>query len=141
METLTLALRVGLSLACVLGLVWLFSKGAIRTGGRSGAARTAMQVVARQSLSRTSSVAVVRIGERALVLGVTEHQVTLLTEADAAVVAPATETVQRAPVEATVVRPAPHAVPAPRSALAGSALSPATWAQAIDVLRERTIRR
>jgi flagellar protein FliO/FliZ len=142
METFTLALRVGLSLACVLGLVWLFSKGALKAGGRASSGRGAVQLLARQSLSRTSSVAVVQVGERALVLGVTEQHVTLLTEADAAAVAPAQETVQRTPVEATRARPAAAtAVPMPRSPLAGSALSPATWTQAIDALRERTIRR
>ena len=142
METVTLALRVGLSLACVLGLVWLFSKGALKAGGRAGSGRGAVQVLARQSLSRTSSVAVVQVGERALVLGVTEQQVTLLTEADAAAVAAPQETVQRTPVETTEARHVTSpALPAPRNALAGSALSPATWTQAIEALRERTIRR
>ena len=142
METVTLALRVGLSLACVLGLVWLFSKGALKAGGRAGSGRGAVQLLARQSLSRSSSVAVVQVGERALVLGVTEQHVTLLTEADASAVVAPQETVQRTPVETTDVRPVTTpALPQPRSPLAGSALSPATWTQAIDTLRERTIRR
>jgi flagellar protein FliO/FliZ len=40
-------------------------------------------VVQRQPLSRTSSVAVVTVGSRVLVLGTTEQQVQLLTELDA----------------------------------------------------------
>jgi flagellar protein FliO/FliZ len=142
METVTLALRVGLSLACVLGLVWLFSKGALKAGGRAGTGRGAFLHLARQSLSRTSSVAVVQVGERALVLGVTEQHVTLLTEADAAALVAPQETVQRTPVETTEVRQVTSpALGGPRSALAGSALSPATWTQAIEALRERSIRR
>ncbi|GAB2693835.1 FliO/MopB family protein [Thalassiella azotivora] len=179
METLGLVLRVGLSLACVLGLVWLFSKGALKGGlGTRPSARGRVQLLARQQLSRSGSVAVVQVGGRALVLGVTEQQVTLLTETDLdAVVAPepsearddvtaslvaavptSTDAADTPPAaHGTVTDPAassdpapsagPSAVPAPRtpsapsSALAGSALSPATWAQAVEVLREKTTRR
>ncbi|MER7280217.1 flagellar biosynthetic protein FliO [Dactylosporangium sp. NPDC000244] len=50
-------------------------------GGRSGGAVT---VVARQQLSRGSSVAVVKVADRALVLGVSDAGVSLLADADAA---------------------------------------------------------
>lgn len=161
METLGLALRVGLSLACVLGLVWLFSKGVLKGAPKGVAGRGRVQVLARQALSRTSSVAVVQVGETALVLGVTEQQVTLLTQTGLeAVQAPATADVRTVvyptstevagvptPAIAVTARPAPasaaqsagHAPP--RSLLAGSALSPATWTQALDALREKTVRR
>lgn len=161
METLGLALRVGLSLACVLGLVWLFSKGVLKGAPRSGAGRGRVHVLARQALSRTSSVAVVQVGETALVLGVTEQQVTLLTETELeAVQVPATADVRTvldpaSPEIARVTMPTvtatARAVPVPavpafaasasRSLLAGSALSPATWTQALDALREKTVRR
>jgi flagellar protein FliO/FliZ len=158
MESLGLALRVGLSLACVLGLVWLFSKGMLKGGRRSSGSAAAVEVLARQSLTRASSLTVVRIGERALVLGVTEQQVTLLSEADVASLAapvpaailpavappvlpsmPASVPVQQRTTTAPVELPA--AVTEARGALAGSALSPATWSQAVEALRERTTRR
>ncbi|MFI5911190.1 flagellar biosynthetic protein FliO [Dactylosporangium sp. NPDC051541] len=50
-------------------------------GSRSGGALT---VVARQQLSRGSSVAVVKVADRALVLGVSDAGVSLLADADAA---------------------------------------------------------
>jgi len=39
-----------------------------------------LQVIARQTLGRHSSVTVVRAGDKALILGVTENQISLLTE-------------------------------------------------------------
>lgn len=83
-----LVLRVAVSLAAVLGLLWWLAR---RTGGRPGAGkrgggllrpRTSLQlaVVGRQSLGGRSSVALVAVGERRLLLGVSEHGVTLLTE-------------------------------------------------------------
>src|SRR5919197_3444507 len=58
--------------------------GAVPAGRRGMRRRGAGEVIARHGLSRTSSLAVVRLGGRALLLGVTEHQVTLLTEVDPA---------------------------------------------------------
>lgn len=56
--------------------------------------------------------------------------------------APAVPAAPAAPQEVPAeVAEALAAVPAPRGPLAGSALSPGTWAQAVDVLRERTTRR
>ena len=52
-------------------------------GGRGAGA---LAVLARQPLTRGASVAVVRVGERALVLGVTDQNVTLLAEADPAAI-------------------------------------------------------
>ncbi len=150
MDALSLALRVGLSLACVLGLVWLLSKGLL-TGGTRGRGHAAerVSVLTRQSLSRTGSLAVVRVGDRALVLGVTEQQVTLLTETDLTAL-----TMQVADMQVADMVTVEGLDVLPRQqrrrerpdhgrggALAGSALSPGTWAQALDVLRERTTRR
>jgi len=168
MDTAALMLRLVVALASVLGLVWLFSRGMTRGRGRR-LVPGMTEVVSRQALSRAASVVVVRVGERALVLGVTEQQVSLLTEtelpAEAAAVrrtevidldgddAPATADVT-ADVSGALVPQPRSADPAPvrhrprrqdgrqdGGALAGSALSPATWGQALDVLRERTTRR
>jgi flagellar protein FliO/FliZ len=77
-----LVLRVLCSLTVVFAILWALMRLARRPlGGRGGGAVT---VVARQQLSRGSSVAVVKVADRALVLGVSDAGVSLLADADAA---------------------------------------------------------
>jgi flagellar protein FliO/FliZ len=134
-----LLLRIGFSLLVVLGLMWVLAKAARRPLARRGSG-TALAVLSRAQLGRNSSVAVVRVVDRALVLGVTDGQVNLLGETDL-------EAVQRQLDEASTRRdPLPlkstvESTGARRSALQGSLLSPGTWSQTLDVLRERTARR
>jgi flagellar protein FliO/FliZ len=160
MDMLALAGRVTLCLVAVLGLMWLLARASRKP--LSARAAGPLAVLARQQLSRSSSVAVVRVADKALVIGITDAQVTLLGEADLAAVTDAltpVESVSRTPVDlsddvtslpesngvaarsgeddlATIANLDSHR----RGALAGSALSPATWKQAIDTLRERTAR-
>lgn len=77
---LELTLRLVVSLALVVGLLLLV----VRIGGRrfQGRADAPVRVVHRQALSRGSSVAVLEIGGRVLVVGTTDHQVSMLTELD-----------------------------------------------------------
>ncbi|PWJ52580.1 flagellar protein FliO/FliZ [Quadrisphaera granulorum] len=166
MDLAVTALRVAASLAAVLCIMWLLYRTMRRRGAGAGLDSGRFAVVGRQSLGRSSGVTVLRVGDEALVLGVTEQSVQLLA---------------RTPLSAVSepVRIA-DAVPAPRlggeddgdalagasavgeslwgrrrvvasttagsrktssSLLAGTALSPATWTQALDVIRERTTRR
>lgn len=82
-----LAIRMIVSLAVVLGLLMLCARlGQKRFKGRSG---SPLQVLHRQSLSRSSGVAVVSVGGRVLLLGTTDQQVQMLTELDPAEVEPA----------------------------------------------------
>jgi len=121
-----LLLRVVISLAVVLGIVWFVARGSRRFGGTSRLVR----VAGRQSLSRTASVAVVQVADRMLVLGVSEAGVRLLTELDPEQVAE--HEAGAAPVpsgSAQHRRPGSVRTPAP-SALAGSMLSTQTWRQA-----------
>lgn len=77
---LVLGLRVLLSLACVLGLLWFAAR---RLSGSASVKRqrtAALSVVARQSLGGRTGVAVVEVGDRRLLLGVSEHGVNLLSE-------------------------------------------------------------
>lgn len=83
MDTFWTVARVVVSLAVVLGLVWVLGQAA-RRRGLGGGAQTAVTVVGRQALSRSASVAVVRVGGQALVLGVTDSSVTLLGSVDPA---------------------------------------------------------
>ena len=77
---LELTVRLIASLAVVVGLLLLLAKvSGRRMRGRAG---SLVQVVHRQPLSRSSAVSVVTVGSRVLVLGTTEHQVTVLTELD-----------------------------------------------------------
>lgn len=130
MELLGLLLRVGLSLAVVLGLMWLAARAL--GGGAARRGQGVIDVVARQPLTRNSSVAVVRIAGKALVLGVTDNQVTVLGEADLPE-PPAVEPSRRTPGNPGATTDG--------GPLAGSILSRKTWRSTVDALRDRTARR
>ena len=135
-------LQVIVSLAVVLGLMWLAARALKRTGVARGG--EAIELLARQPLSRNSAVAVVRIADRALVLGVAEQGVTLVAETDleairASLAAPVRE--RRRPVVPEQDSGAHRAGGPRRAGVGGSALSPQTWRTAVDVLRDRTTRR
>lgn len=75
-----LLLRLVFSLALVVGLLMLVARFAGRRfQGRAGAT---IRVVHRQPIGKGTGVAVVAVGTRVLVLGTTEHQVSLLTEVE-----------------------------------------------------------
>jgi flagellar biogenesis protein FliO len=127
-----LLVRVVVSLGVVLAVM----AGAAAVLRRSGVAGTAVagrrggrrrpvpvEVLARHGLSRGAFVTVVRLGGRALVLGVTEHQVSLLTEVDPAAL--------ELPPDETDAEPAGPGI--------GAGALP--WKVALEQLRERTVRR
>lgn len=168
-STLVLGLRVLLALACVLGVLWFLGRRAAGTGTVRRSRQAALSVVAKQSLGGRTGVALVEIGGRRLLLGVSEHGVNLLTEVD--VPEPEAEGVRErvaldpaaleavlpvglpgdpvtadAPVAVTPLSsssPAARmpAVPTPRNPLEGSILDVTTWRQAVVAVQERTIRR
>ncbi|HEY0187077.1 MAG TPA: flagellar biosynthetic protein FliO [Cellulomonas sp.] len=170
MDSAVLGLRVLLALACVIGLIWVLAR---RAGWGRGAKRPAgptVEVVGRQALGRHAGVVVVAVGNRRLLLGYGEQQITMLTELAPVPTVPAETATHAAPVaHAVPVRPVAgtgadvedlaligpgartgpatrtdDAVPegvVPAGALHGSVLDPSTWSQAVAVLRERTVRR
>ncbi len=159
MDALLTTARVVVSLAAVLGLVLLLGRAVRRRGAGGTAGAAGFAVIGRHALGRSAGVAVVRLGDQALVLGVTEHSVRLLVQAPLGDVVPAPAA---APAPGPALAPVPlvpgeelvtaAALTGRRAAtatsragggsvLAGSALSPATWSSALDVLRERTTRR
>jgi flagellar protein FliO/FliZ len=75
-----LLLRVLVSLLCVVGLIWVVARKVGATPGRRVPAGPSLQVVGRQSLGRHAGVAVLAVGNRRLLLGYGEQQVTMLTE-------------------------------------------------------------
>jgi flagellar protein FliO/FliZ len=134
-----LALRVGFSLLVILGLMWLLARAVRRPLG-SGRHIGPLSVLSRQQLSRGSAVTVVRVADRAMVLGVTDAQVSLLGEVDLEEFDQHHhEHRDHLPV-ADGQLPAAHPEPA-RGRLDGSLLSPRTWTSTIDFLRDRTSRR
>src|SRR6478735_8752375 len=123
MDMLGLVVRLVCSLAVVLGLLLLIARFAgKRFQGRAGAP---VQILHRQAISRGSSVAVVSVGTRILVLGATEQQVTLLTELEPDEIGvEVTEPVDTVTPEVARHRSSPAAAATP---LAGSILSGQTW--------------
>ena len=143
MDTSLVALlvRVVFSLGVVLAVMWGAATVLRRSGvtgtaatGRRGVKRTApVEVIARRGLSRGASLIVVRLGGRALVLGVTEQQVSLLSEID--------------PVEldapADPVHPGSGDAGSSSAGTAGPGIGFGSlpWKVALEQLRERTVRR
>ena len=80
MDTVVVALRVILSLAVVLGLLWVLQRRLSRGAG----SRTAnlVTVVGRQGLGQKASVVVVDVDGRRYVLGVTEQSISVLHDAE-----------------------------------------------------------
>jgi flagellar protein FliO/FliZ len=140
MELAGLLLRVVVSLGLVLAVLWFAAKG-LRSSQRRSRAGVDVDVLTRQPLAQKSSLAVVRLGDRALVLGITESRVELLHETALADVLLPEQTPVTEPSKAVrgVVTPVPVRVS--RGRLDGSALSPQTWSRAVQVLREKTVRR
>jgi len=142
-------LRVIIALVLVVGAMWVLAKVAKRPLRKRAA--NSLDVLARAQLSRNASVVVVKVDGTALVVGVTDGGVSLLHQLDAAAFAVAEPTSRTAvdlesigkaaatPAESPALAPA--LAPAQRrAALTGSALSPGTWRQAVEALRERTAR-
>ena len=132
MDMLGLVVRLVCSLALVLGLLLLIARFAGRRfAGRAGAP---VQVLHRQPISRGSSVTVVTVGTRILVLGSTEQQVTLLTELE-----PDELELPDAPDLLPDDAPAGRddAAPARPTPLSGSILSPQTWKQALAAAQKQ----
>jgi flagellar biosynthetic protein FliO len=90
MDSLILILRVSLSLGAVLAVLVLAHRYARRTAGPAGGDRL-LRVLDRQGVGAKASVVVVETAGQRLLLGVTEHSVTLLTSSDAPVPEPAAQ--------------------------------------------------
>lgn len=82
METTLVALRVALSLAAVLGLLWVLQRK-LTKGSLGGRTPNLVTVVGRQGVGQKASVVVVDIEGRRFVLGVTEQSVSVLHDGQA----------------------------------------------------------
>ena len=137
-----LILRIGFSLLVVFGLMWGLARVARRGGvGRRGGGN--LTVLNKQSLSRGSSVAVIQVADRALIVGVTDTQVSLLGETDLDAFGHEPQPPRTATPGADGVLPPAHptVIPHHGGKLDGSLLSPGVWGSTLDFLRDRTTRR
>jgi flagellar protein FliO/FliZ len=124
----SLFFRLAVSLGVVLVLVrvaaGLLQRGGTGSGLRRRRGPAEVEVLLRQPVGRRASISVVRAGNRALVLGVTDHTITLLAEDDPDVLIPlAPET------------------PRTASSADGTASARSAWTAIVDAVRDRTVRR
>jgi flagellar protein FliO/FliZ len=152
-DQLMMLTRVFLSLAAVIVLALLAARLA-RRAGLAGNGR-GVQVLERVPLNREASLAVVRLDDRALVLGVTSHTVTVVSEFDPERVdelypEPPPDVggirIRRLPegAQEALSRNAPRGAAVPGRTVdggTGSVLDPRTWRQGIAAVREMTTRR
>ena len=174
MDTAAMLARVAFSLAVVVGLMWAlatFMRGKSKAQRNTGS----LSVVTRMSVGRRSSIAVLAIGDRHLVVGVTDEHINLLadlpaphevievpadarrTTIDLATASPialsssasellainsaATTSASLSTAGTTAGVTAVDVTTKSSGPLTGSILSPTTWKQTVDVIRERTVRR
>ncbi len=143
--------RMLLSLAVVLGLIWVIARvgRGRQLGGRPGRAAVGsaaqrIEVVGRRSLGRHSAVFLVRTGNRTMVLGQTPQQITVLAECepcetdradgdggDGEVAQPARDGTGRLVCNEDVM---------PGLASETGVLTPTAWDAFVDRLREMTVR-
>jgi len=136
-----LALRIGFSLLVIFGLMWGLARLVRRPMGSGRHHGPLLSVLNRQQLSRGAAVTVVRVADRAIILGVTDQQVTMLGEADLEdFELHHTAHRDHLPIEGELDLPDAHPMPA-KGRLDGSILSSRTWTSTIDFLRDRTTRR
>jgi len=133
-ETVLLLIRLGFSLSLVFGLMWVAArvlKG--RAVGLRRAKLDHLEVLERKALGKGSSVALVRVGDEVLTVGITEHSINLLGPAQVDL----DELLATEPpaVSVPVVVLGPQAEPT--APVAADATAPRSF---LDVLRDRTVR-
>lgn len=138
METLFLVVRVAVSLGVVLAVIWFAHRRISATRARSRKPELVI-IVARQSLAAKASIVVVDAEGRRLMLGVTEHGVSVLSDRPASepVAAPAFDD---ALVAASGTRIAmsktTQILPATQGLRRGSILSAETWKLSLARVKE-----
>lgn len=148
METLFLVLRVAVSLGVVLAVIWFAHRRISANRARTRSPQL-VTVVARQSLAPKASMVVVDADGRRLMLGVTEHGVTVLSdraapearafdefaeivEANGA----ALELASTRSASDTVAHHSPSLTPATHGLRRGTILSAETWKRSFAGVKE-----
>lgn len=86
-STTMLFLRMGFSLAVILGLIWLAARLLRRSSKKAVTSSAALEVVARRSMGRRSSLLVIDVSGRRLLVGATDTQISLVADLTGEVVA------------------------------------------------------
>jgi len=128
-STFELFARLALSLAVVMGLMWVMAVALRRRGFAPGPRRAArrgvdVELLARKPLGRNASIAVVRAAGKAMIVGITDHQVTKLDD-----------------VEIEEIDLEDPAVGQWTAGARGPVGSGSAWKAMLEQVRERTIRR
>jgi flagellar protein FliO/FliZ len=135
-------LRLAASLFFVVVVLALSARLAKRRG--FGAPATGLvEVLARQQMTRSSAVNVVRVADRVFVVGCTESQVSVLGEVDPGAVAEHVRPALVVPREARegVERAVQGKVSASSSVVTGSLLDFRQWGRLVRDVQDRTVRR
>jgi len=103
METFLAGARVVVSLVVVLGLLWMLQRRLTR-GSRKNASAHPVTIVTKQAISPKASVVIIDVDGSRLLLGVTEHAVSVLQSGD--VPEPAIEAVPAVAARATTAKTA-----------------------------------
>lgn len=133
MSAVALVGRMALSLLVVMALMAGVAHLAKRRGGLAlgGIARGRsgrLEVISRHSVAKSASLALVRVGGRDLLIGVTPSTISLLLEAEEGGLAAESDNASRGLAQGSA------------SFTSGTA-SPSPWTVMVDQLRERTVRR
>jgi len=138
-SVVALLARLVVSLGVVLALMYVAARLLARQSGGGRLTRTTrpvpITVLARHSLGKNSSVAVVQAAGKSLIVGVTDAQVTLLAEGDPHLLDQPEEDPATTITAAARTR-SPWTAPARN----GAAMS-SPWTAMLDTLRDRTARR
>ena len=138
-STLVLLARLVFSMGIVLGLMWIAARALQRRGFGPVAKRQArpveLELVARKHLGRHTSIAVVRAAGQAMVVGITEHEITKLADADLAAIDLDCELEEE---EAAASEAARQGTAAPQQ---GFATPGQAWKAMLEHVREKTVRR
>ena len=135
-------IRLVLSLAFVGGVLWFAARLARKRG--LGSSNGLVEIVSQQRVSRASTVNVIRIADRVLVVGATDQTVTLLAEMDGEMLEATLADRELAALTPGQSGTAPHRpVVAARGTgiLSGSVLDRSSWGGFVQTMRERTVRR
>jgi flagellar protein FliO/FliZ len=145
MDTVITAIRVIVSLGVVLGLLW-FLQRRITRGAKTRSAGSPVTIVTKQAISPKASVVVIDVEGTRLLLGVTEHAVSVLQSGEAPPKPVSAEVFADSLSKAATSQPTANRSTGlltdfglggktSQGAMAGSILSPSTWKQMASVFR------
>ncbi|QNE36274.1 flagellar biosynthetic protein FliO [Leifsonia shinshuensis] len=135
MDTLFTALRVAVSLALIIGLIWFVQRRSAKWSRKRS--KRPITVIGRQSLGGKSRVVIVEADGTHFVLGVTDSSVVVLKSRELDTFADALAELELEQAERVEPTPGvePASTPEPTPTFAQAITSPDTWRRAAQSLR------